>query len=423
MRVGVLGGGQLGRMLALEGIPLGHRFTFLEPSPGPPVAGLGTLVAAPYDDPEGLAKIAAASDVVTYEFENVPCESAAYLAARLPALPPPAALQVAQDRLAEKQMFRELGIPTPVFHQIDGIDCIEAALAETGLPAVIKTRRLGYDGKGQVVARTAEEAAAAVQRLGGVADDSGLIADGSGLIAESFVPFERELSVLSVRGRDGSRVFYPLTENHHRGGILRVSYAPAPGLTSALQAEGEALATRVMERLEYIGVLAVELFQVDGRLIASEIAPRVHNSGHWTIDGAGTSQFENHIRAVTGLPLSCVRIPGPAAMINLIGELPDLNEVAAVPGAHIHLYDKASRPERKLGHVNVVGDDKAAVERTVERVWGVLPAAGELPCPTGRQQRSGRILNPCPSRSTMRPTAGSVTPPQGAEQREEYLSG
>lgn len=378
MRVGVLGGGQLGRMLALEGIPLGNRFTFLEPSAGPPVGGLGTVVAASYDDPEGLAEIAAASDVVTYEFENVPCESAAYLAARLPALPPPAALQVAQDRLAEKAMFRELGIPTPAFHSIDSVACVEVALAVTGLPAVIKTRRLGYDGKGQVVTRTVEEAAAAVKRLG-----SGVVADSSGLIAESFVPFERELSVLAVGGRNGSRVFYPLIENHHRGGILQVSYAPAPGLTSMLQAEGEALAIRVMERIKYVGVLAVELFQADGRLLASEMAPRVHNSGHWTIDGAGTSQFENHIRAVTGLPLSCARATGPAAMINLIGRLPDLNAVAAVPGAHVHLYDKTPRPGRKLGHINVTGGDEAAVMRTAERVWALLPAVGELPRPTG----------------------------------------
>ena len=371
MRVGVLGGGQLGRMLALEGIPLGHCFTFLEPSPDPPACGLGAVVAAPYDDPDGLARIAAAADVVTYEFENVPAESAAYLAARLPALPPPAALQVSQDRLAEKTMFRELGIPTPAFHPINGVDCLDAALAVTDLPAVIKTRRLGYDGKGQAVARTVDEAVAAVGRL------------GSGLIAERFVPFERELSILAVRGRDGSRAFYPLTENHHREGILRVSYAPAPDLTSSLQAEGEILATRVLERLGYVGVLAIELFQADGRLLANEMAPRVHNSGHWTLDGAGTSQFENHIRAVTGLPLAHPRVPGPAAMINVIGKLPDLNAVAAVPGAHLHLYDKAPRPGRKLGHVNVTGDDEVAVMRTLERVWALLPGAGELPRPTG----------------------------------------
>ncbi len=371
MRVGILGGGQLGRMLALEGMPLGHRFVILEPSPDPPAGGLGKVVAAAYDERDGLARIAAAADVVTYEFENVPADSAAYLSARLPALPPPAALQVAQDRLAEKTMFRELGIPTPAFHPVDGAGCVEAALAATGLPAVIKTRRLGYDGKGQRVVRTAAEAKAAVARL------------GPGLIAETLVRFDRELSVLAVAGRDGRRVFYPLTENHHRGGILAASYAPAPGLSGALQAEGEALAALVLDRFGYVGVLAIELFQVGGHLMANEIAPRVHNSGHWTLDGADASQFENHIRAVTGMPLAEPRVPGPAAMINLIGELPDLGAVAEVPGARIHLYDKAPRPGRKLGHVNVVGGDEAAVMRAVERVWALLPGAGEAPRASG----------------------------------------
>jgi 5-(carboxyamino)imidazole ribonucleotide synthase len=197
------------------------------------------------------------------------------------------------------------------------------------------------------------------------------------------VRFDRELSVLAAAGRDGSRVFYPLTENHHRGGILRTSYAPAPGLGGALQAQGEELASRVLDRLGYVGVLAIELFEAGGRLLANEIAPRVHNSGHWTLDGAQASQFENHIRAVTGMPLAPPRVPAPAAMINLIGELPELNAVAAIPGAHIHLYSKAARPGRKLGHVNVTGDDTDAVMETVERVWALLPGEGELPRATG----------------------------------------
>lgn len=385
MRVGVLGGGQLARMLALEGIPLGHRFTILEPGADPPAAALGSVVAAAYDDPDGLRRVAAASDVVTYEFENVPARSAAYLAARLPALPPPLALEVAQDRVAEKTLFRELGIATPAFHPIDGPGDIEAALAVTDLPAVIKTRRLGYDGKGQAVVRTSEEAVAAVDRLGAnsLATGPGLAAEHGGLIAEGFIPFERELSVLAVAARDGSRVFYPLTENHHRAGILRTSYAPAPGLTGPLQAEAEELAALVLDRLGYVGVLAIELFEADGRLLANEIAPRVHNSGHWTLDGARASQFENHIRAVTGMPLVPPQVPGPAAMINLIGEVPDPNTLAAIPGAHIHLYDKAPRPGRKLGHVNVTGNDEGAVMETVERVWALLPGAGELPGATG----------------------------------------
>ena len=384
MRVGVLGGGQLARMLALEGIPLGHRFTILEPGADPPAAALGSMVAAAYDDPDGLRRVAAASDVVTYEFENVPARSAAYLAARLPALPPPVALEVAQDRLAEKTMFRELGIATPAFHAIDGPRDVEPAIAATGLPAVIKTRRLGYDGKGQAVVRTPEEVAAAAERLGAgpVANGSGSDGEGYGLIAEAFVHFERELSVLAVAGQDGSRVFYPLTENHHRGGILRTSYAPAPRLSGALQSAGVRLAGLVLDRLGYVGVLAIELFEAEGRLFANEIAPRVHNSGHWTLDGTRASQFENHIRAVTGMPLAPPCVPGPAAMINLIGEIPDVNALAAIRGAHIHLYDKTPRPGRKLGHVNVTGDDEEVVLETVERVWALLPGKGQLPLAT-----------------------------------------
>lgn len=373
MRVAVLGGGQLGRMLALEGIPLGHRFTFLEPSPDPPAGALGTVIAAPYDDQDALARIAEGADVVTYEFENVPAASAAYLADRLPVLPPPQALGATQDRLAEKQMFKDLGIPTAPFHRLGAPDDVDAALAATGLPTVVKTRRFGYDGKGQVVARSRAEAAAAVATL------------GPGLIAERFIRFERELSILAVRGRDGRRVFYPLTENHHRDGILRASYAPAPAVTPALQAAAEALAGRVMDELDYVGVLAIELFEADGRLLANEMAPRVHNSGHWTLDGADASQFENHIRAVTGLPLAPPRVPSPAAMLNIIAELPDTAAVAEVPGAHLHLYDKAPLPGRKLGHVNITGPDQAAVRSSCERVWDLLP--GEPPVlPHGRRR-------------------------------------
>ena len=371
MRVGVLGGGQLARMLALEGIPLGHRFTVLDPAADPPASAVSAVVTAAYDDPEGLARVAAASDVVTYEFESVPAESAAYLAARLPALPPPAALQVAQDRLAEKGMFRELGVPTAPFHPIDGPGDIERALAATGLPAVIKTRRLGYDGKGQVVVGSPGEAHAAWEAL------------GAGLICESFIEFERELSVLAVAGREGSRTFYPLTENHHRAGILRVSYAPAPGLTPALQAEAERLARLVLDRLDYCGVLAIELFEARGQLLANEMAPRVHNSGHWTLDGADVSQFENHVRAVTGMPLASPRVRGPTAMVNLIGELPDLDAVASVRGTHLHIYDKAPRPGRKLGHVNVTADDEANLVDTVTRIRELLPGAGQVPRATG----------------------------------------
>lgn len=348
-------------MLALEGIPLGHRFTFLEPAPDPPAAAAGTVIPAAYDDPEALARIARAADVVTYEFENVPAASADYLAGRLPVLPPPRALGATQDRYAEKRMFQRLGIPTAPFHRLDAPADLDAALATTRLPAVIKTRRFGYDGKGQVVAWSPAEAAAALDTL------------GPGLIAERFIRFERELSILAVRDRDGDRVSYPLTENHHRGGILRASYAPAPGITPALQAAAEDFAARILDELGYVGVLAIELFETDGRLLANEMAPRVHNSGHWTLDGADISQFENHIRAVTGLPIAVPRVPGPAAMLNIIGELPDPSAVAAVSGAHLHLYDKDPRPGRKVGHVNITGPDETVVRSATEQVRALLP--------------------------------------------------
>ena len=404
MRVGILGGGQLARMLALEGAPLGCRFTCLEPSPDPPAGAAATIVRAPYDDPEGLARLADAADVITYEFENVPAASAAYLQSRVPVLPPPAALEASQDRLAEKRIFRDEGIATAPFCPVDGAEDVTSALAATGLPAVVKTRRFGYDGKGQSVVESPRQATAAVERM------------GPGLIIEGFVPFERELSIVAVAGRDGSRVFYPLTENHHRDGILRASRVPAPGLAPHLQAEAEALAGRIIDRLGYVGVLAVELFEAEGVLLANEMAPRVHNSGHWTLDGGpatggGASQFENHVRAVTGLRLAApVLTParnsgsaqnsapapnsaaeaahplvGAAAMVNLIGAVPDLHALAAVQGARIHLYDKAPRPGRKLGHVNVAGPDSASVAESVRRVWRLLPEAGPLPAAFGVQ--------------------------------------
>lgn len=398
MRVGVLGGGQLARMLALDGIPLGCRFTVLEPTPDPPAGVAATVLRAPYDDPEALARLADSVDVVTYEFENVPAASADYLRSRLPVLPPPSALEASQDRLAEKQMFREEGIATAPFCPVNGPEDVEAALATTDLPAVVKTRRFGYDGKGQAMVESAQQARAVVGRM------------GPELVVEGFVAFERELSIICAAGRDGGRVFYPLTENHHRDGILRASYAPAPGLSPKLQAEAEALAGRIVDRLGYVGVLAVELFEVGGALLANEMAPRVHNSGHWTMDGpsalgGGASQFENHVRAVAGLPLadpaftpppaSPAKAPrrphGAAAMINIVGELPDLRALAAVPGARIHLYGKTPRPGRKLGHVNVAGPSLQSVMRSARQIWSTIqkpgcPDPGTLPGSDARRR-------------------------------------
>lgn len=344
MRVGVLGGGQLGRMLALAGYPMGLRFVFLDPAPDVSAGQVAELRTAAYDDTDALARLARDVDVVTYEFENVPVAAARTLAERVPVYPPPGALEVAQDRLAEKRLFEGLGIATAPFVRVDSERELAAALDGLGAPAVLKTRRLGYDGKGQFVLRSPEDAGPAWKALG-----------GSALLLEPFVAFEREVSLLAVREREGATAFYPLVENHHRDGILRLSRAPVPRL-AALQAEAEAKAARILAALGYVGVLAVEFFVEAGRLVANEIAPRVHNSGHWTIDGAEVSQFENHLRAGLGWPLGATTPVGWSAMVNLIGTVPDTSAVLAVPGAHLHLYGKAPRPGRKLGHVTLRAD-------------------------------------------------------------------
>ncbi|MEN9938512.1 MAG: hypothetical protein RLZZ387_5091 [Chloroflexota bacterium] len=348
--IGILGAGQLGRMLALAGYPLGMRFRLLDPALDSPAGELAQQYAAPYDDEPTLTGFAEGLDLVTYEFENVPVAAARFLEALVPVYPPPAALAAAQDRLVEKTFFQRLGIPTPSFAAVDSYEDLERAVAEIGLPAVLKTRRMGYDGKGQAVVRAPEELRSAWQMLG-----------GQGLILEGFVPFTRELSVLAVRGRDGATACYPLVENTHRGGILRRSVAPAPGLTPGLQALAEEYAARALDALGYIGVLAIELFEVEEQLLVNEMAPRVHNSGHWTIEGAATSQFENHLRAVAGLPLGSTAARGHAAMLNLIGTVPDVAPVLVLPECHLHLYGKEPRPGRKLGHITLRADDEATL--------------------------------------------------------------
>lgn len=354
MTIGILGGGQLGYMLALAGYPLDFHFRFLDPSPQAPVGRIAPRVTAEYTDLEALDKFAHGLALVTYEFENVPVEAALHLAKRLPVYPPPQALAAAQDRLSEKTLFQKLGIATTEFAVVNSVGELQEAIRKLGLPAVLKTRRLGYDGKGQWMLRTREDVERLEQEF-----------PAAPLILEKFVRFTRELSILAVRGRAGETAFYPLVENHHRGGILRLSLAPAPQLRPALQQEAEDAARRILQALEYVGVLAVELFERDGHLLANEIAPRVHNSGHWTIEGAVTSQFESHLRAVAGLPLGETRTLGYSAMLNLIGELPETGELLAVPDAHLHAYGKALRPGRKVGHVTVRAD---SAEQLAERL-------------------------------------------------------
>ena len=343
-------------MLGLAGLPLGVTTRFLDPSSDATARAVGELVVGGLDDVDAVARVADGTAVVTYEWEGVPAASARAVTGR-PVRPGPRALEVAQDRLTEKETFARLGITAEVHAPVDAIGDLEAALEVTGLPALLKTRRGGYDGKGQVLVHRHDEARAAWARLG-----------NTPLIAERVVDFERELSIIAVRGVDGATACYPLVENHHERGILRSSRAPARSATAELQRDGEAIATKLLDDLEYVGVLAVELFERDGQLLANEIAPRVHNSGHWTIEGADTSQFEQHLRAILGWPLGSVSSIGCAAMLNCVGCLPDRAAVLAVPGAHLHDYAKAARPGRKIGHITVVAADDAELDERVARV-------------------------------------------------------
>jgi 5-(carboxyamino)imidazole ribonucleotide synthase len=358
--IGILGGGQLGYMLALAGYPLGLHFRFFDPSPEAPVGRIASRVTADFSDESALEKFANGLELVTYEFENVPVDAVRFLAERVPVLPSAAALEVAQDRISEKNLFQDLGIPTTEFEPVTGRDDLDAAVKKIGLPAILKTSRMGYDGKGQWQLRTPEDVARARAELPekSAAPIDSNSATGESLrgipyILEKFVAFTRELSVVAVRSRTGETAVYPLVENHHRGGILRLSLAPAPHLDPAIQRSAEQSARAAFDELQYVGVLAIEFFEQNGKLLANEMAPRVHNSGHWTIEGALTSQFENHLRAVVGLPLGSTLAIGSSAMLNLIGETPDAAEVLSVRDAHLHLYGKTPRAGRKLGHVTL----------------------------------------------------------------------
>ncbi len=362
--VGILGGGQLARMLALSGAPLGLRFLVLDSTPDACAAQFAPLLQADYRDQDALAAFADQVDVATFDFENVPAESARWLAERVPVFPSPRALAVAQDRLAEKTLFRELGIPVPEFADITSRGSLDEALLRIGTPCILKTRRLGYDGKGQFRIKSPADADAAWAALGPQADTVGLILEG-------FVAFQRELSVLAVRGRDGELRAWPLTENWHESGILSASLAPA-AVEPALQAQALAAARKVAEALDYVGVFALELFLRDGVLLANEMAPRVHNSGHWTIEGAETSQFQNHLRAVLGLPLGDTRAIGHSVMLNWIGEMPSPLPVLAEASGHWHDYGKSPREGRKVGHATLRADTAAQLAAALERTGRAL---------------------------------------------------
>lgn len=369
MKLGILGGGQLARMLALAGLPLGIRCKFLDPAADAVAGHCGELLVGPYDDPALLAQLADGVDAVTFEFENVPAAATQWLEQHLRVAPTPRALAVGQDRLAEKTLFAELGFGVPKFAPADSLDELRAAVATVGLPCIVKTRRLGYDGKGQHRLREGADQAAIDAAF------TELHRPGhGGLIVEGFVPFDRELSVIAVRSRSGEVAIYPLVENVHEGGILRRSRAPAPDVPAAVREAAEQFVTRLLTHLDYVGVLAVELFLAGDRLLANEMAPRVHNSGHWTIEGSVCSQFENHVRAVLGLPLGSTAMAGDgfATMLNVIGTMPARTAMLEVTGAHLHDYGKKPRAGRKLGHVTVVERARETADAVASRAAGLL---------------------------------------------------
>ena len=362
--VGILGGGQLARMMALAGAPLGLRFLAMDTAADACAGQFAPLLVGDYRDESALAEFASKVDVATFDFENVPAESAEWLAQRVPVFPNPRALAVAQDRLVEKSLFRELGIPVGAFADVGSLDALRSEVDRLGGACILKTRRLGYDGKGQFRIKSPADVDAAWQALGAQAGTVGLI-------VEAFIPFERELSVVAVRGRDGEFRTWPLTENWHVDGVLSASLAPAQ-VDAVLVEAAYAHARRLAESLDYVGVFALELFYRDGELLANEMAPRVHNSGHWTIEGAETSQFQNHLRAVLGLPLGETRTLGHACMLNWIGEMPDAAPVLQEAGGHWHDYGKEPRAGRKVGHATLRADDAAALAHALARVGVAL---------------------------------------------------
>jgi 5-(carboxyamino)imidazole ribonucleotide synthase len=339
-------------MLALAAYPLGLRTLFLDRSADAPGAQVAPILLGDLDDPARLAELAARSDVLTFDWENISGSALAPLAKLVAIRPSAAALQVSQDRLLEKALFARLKIPVAAHAAVDDLDGLRRAMQGLGAPGVLKTRRMGYDGKGQFMLQQAADIDAAWAQLG-----------APGLIYEKFQRFSRELSIIGARDQKGRFVSYPLSSNTHRGGVLRFSVAPYRN--SRLESLAKRYLLRVMEHLSYVGVLTIEFFVVGGRLVANEMAPRVHNSGHWTIEGAVTSQFENHVRAICNLPLGSTRALGAAAMINFLGTLPDRSSLLAIEGLAFHDYGKEPRPGRKLGHCTILRSTAAGRDRAL----------------------------------------------------------
>lgn len=353
MKIGILGGGQLARMLAIAAYRLGYETLCYDLLPNSSASFVTEVMVADFFDESSLKVFAESVDVITYETENIPMAVINFLKESRYVYPSYLAIQAGQDRLLEKQLLQSLKIPTTEFYDITSLSSLKSAVKSVGLPCVLKTRQLGYDGKGQFIIKTESEIETAWQNL-----------QGQPLILEAFVQFERELSIIAVRNVQNEIVYYPLTENFHRDGILR--YSKAPFENSGLEEQARHYAKDILEKLDYIGVLTIEFFQVENELIANEIAPRVHNSGHWTIEGAVTSQFENHIRAIAGLPLGSTKTRGFSAMVNCIGEMPKPEKILTIADAHYHTYQKPERENRKVGHITLVSPDYVHLQKDFE---------------------------------------------------------
>lgn len=355
MKLGILGGGQLAQMLTLATYPLGIRTHCLDPNPQACANDLTTVVTAGFDDESALDAFLAEIDCVTIETENIPLACADYVLARKPLMPARKALETTQDRLNEKNFFQTLDIPTAPYFDIKSEQDLKDALQKTGFPAILKTRRFGYDGKGQFFIKDESDIAKAWEGH-----------QSSALILEGFVNFDYEVSLIAVRSQSGEMAFYPLVQNEHKDGILR--YSTAPFCNTELQQLAESHAKKMLNELDYVGVLTTEFFFDGQQLVANEMAPRVHNSGHWTIEGTQCSQFENHVRAVCGLPLGSTATVGQSFMVNMIGQPLDREQCLQIPGVHYHSYGKEPRPNRKIGHVTLVDTDERRFEESKNKL-------------------------------------------------------
>jgi len=366
MKIGVLGAGQLGRMLALAGLPLEMSFSFYDTS-GAPSVGLGDVIVDKGGSGSELDKFLQQVDVVTYEFEHLPLELTKTIEGKKPLHPSSESIRVCQNRTKEKALFKELGIPTAEYRVVTSAKELEKAAEELGCPVVAKSVTEGYDGKGQAILRDSAEAETAWASI-----------NHSSLIVESFVEFSRELSIIAARSTSGEVAFYPLAENSHHEGILRYSIAPAPKVSATIQDQAQEYIKALLNELNHVGILTLELFETPNGLLANEMAPRVHNSGHWSIEGAASSQFENHLRAITGLPLGDTQANRPTCMINIIAEKGDKESILKLPYAHLHLYGKEERKGRKLGHVTVQADSYEELAWRIKNVASFLPGSPEF---------------------------------------------